>query len=695
MVNDHRKYSISRRSFVKASFGTLGAISLGQTTSAFALSTNDKNVREAERIESDELIIQVYENGTFSVLMKASGTKWQPDPWEGVGCRLILENQSEKRNIIDFGSKEQIKIVKKHNAVDISFEKPSYTARVKITISLEKNIVKVKVNDVSIPTGTHLVSVEYPFRSFYLRSHDDEGYLGLAEGEGCLIPTFKTPACKKIGTTSFWTWHDDSHSVRAYRATTPLMPFYGAQKNGSGYTAIIETTDDFGFQYLMNYNLQHEFDSKGKQSPYERIVCAWPCWLGQKGRFGYQRQMRFEFSDDLDYIGMAKAYRKEAIAKGDHVSLIEKAKLRPQVDKMAGAPYLAYYAGYPHVSPGYFDYTYQQLQDVVNDLSGSMGMERAFVHFWGAYTVQPPGSLPFDTQPGSVEKLRAVSEKCIEKGFLFTLYNDISAQLEETDWWKPELMWKTEDNRVRRGMRWGRTCSSQYVDLLAKDMPEIVRTLGQEACYVDIINSGKMFECYDPVHPLTRTEDRKARLKFYQYVHSQGLIFGGEFAGWWNAAELEYTNGVGGRSKLDLFNFFPVLYQLVFHDALIPFCHAADDYSVNEGTSFEDKILRDLLRGIPPMFFINLWDHNKWRKKILDCYNVMSGTVKEVMYDEMLSHKWITDDQMVQQTVFTSGVKITVNFDEIEREGLPAKGYHVSGSKNGTKSGRFKTSWAG
>ncbi len=688
------KYSISRRNFVKASFGTISAISLGQPASAFVFLDKDKEFKEVARIESDELIVQVYENGSFSVAMKASGQQWQSDPWESIACRLILEDPSGKRNIIDFGSRKAVKIVKNQNTIDILFEGVSYPAAIKSTISLNKSIVGVALNDLTIPNDMRLVSIEYPFRSFYLRSHADEGYLALAEGEGCLIPTLKDPASKKIGTTSFWTWHDDSHSVRAYRpASVPLMPFYGAQKNGSGYTAVIETTDDFGFQYLMNYNFQHEFDSRGMQSPYERIVCAWPCWLAQKGKFGYQRKMRFEFKDGLDYVGMAKVYRKEAVVKSDHVSLYEKAKVRPQVDKMAGAPYLAYYAGYPHTSPGYVNYTYQQLIDVVNDLY-AMGMERAFVHFWGAYTVQPPGCLPFDTQPGSVEKLKAVAAECKEKGFLFTLYNDISAQLEETDWWKPELMWKTEDGRVRRGMRWGRTCSSQYVDLLAKDMPEVVRTLGQEACYVDIINSGKMFECYDPVHPLTRTEDRKARLKFYQYVHSLGLIFGGEFAGWWNAAELEYTNGVGGRSRADLFNFFPVpLYQLVFHDALIPFCHAADDYSMNEGTSFEDKILRDLLRGIPPMFFINLWDHHKWRQKILDCYNVMSDTVKEVMYDEMLSHKWITNDQMVQQSEFISGVKITVNFDEIEREGLPAKGYHVSGSKNGTKSGQFKTNW--
>ena len=226
-------------------------------------------------------------------------------------------------------------------------------------------------------------------------------------------------------------------------------------------------------------------------------------------------------------------------------------------------------------------------------------------------------------------------------------------------------------------------------------MPAVVEALGLEAAYVDCINSGAMDECYDPDHPLTRTGDREARTRFYHYVHSLGLIFGGEHVGWWNAAELEYTNGVGDFARSHpLLRPFPVpLYHLVFHDALVPFCSAGDDYSVNEGTAFEDKLLRDLLRGVPPMFFINLWDHPKWRQRIADTYRVMSPVAAQVMYDEMLSHEWLTDDQMVQRSAFASGTEVWVNFDEIERESLPGKGYRVLGLPQGRHEGRFVSEW--
>jgi len=90
------------------------------------------------------------------------------------------------------------------------------------------------------------------------------------------------------------------------------------------------------------------------------------------------------------------------------------------------------------------------------------------------------------------------------------------------------------------------------------------------------------------------------------------------------------------------------------------------------------------------MFFINLRDHAKWRSKIADSYAVMSDPVAAVMFDETLAHEWMTDDLMVQQSAFSSGVEVTVNFDEIEREGLPGKGYCVTGLPQGRHAGHFQ-----
>ncbi|NOY80774.1 MAG: hypothetical protein GXP31_07190 [Kiritimatiellaeota bacterium] len=647
-------------------------------------------MNEIARLESRALILRVLEDGTFVAIMKKVGCEWLPDPWQHVPCRVTFEPAACGARTVDVGGVGNVECRPRSDGIELAMIGRGKGAGVRVTVWLgvTGSVLHVAVRAVELPDNARLESIQYPFRSFFLETGKDIGYVVVPSHEGCLIPT----GTVKLGATDFWQWEDVRHSAMSHkRETMPTMPFYGAQKGGLGYTAILETTDDFQLEYLINSNFQHVFDADGKRSPYIYIACVWPLWLSQKGKLGYERRMRFEFSPALDYVGMAKTYRQEAIAQRHLVTLREKAKARPQIDRLAGAPYLAYYVGYPHLPPGYpgFEYTYKQLQEVIDDLAGPMGLERAFVHFWGAYANQPPGCLPFDSAPGPIKDLAEAVRKCKDHGFLFTLYNDISAQLEETELWMPELMWKTVDGKVRRGRRWSRTCSSQYIKLLAKHMPEVVATLGLEAAYVDCINGGFATECHDPKHPLTRTQDREARTAFYQYLHSLGLIFGGEHVGWWNAAELEYSNGVGPCPQTHpLLQKFPVpLYHLVFHDALIPFCHAGDDYTTTKGAAFEDKVLRDLLRGTPPMFFLNLRDQDKWRCKIRDSYAVVSPVAAAVMYDEMLSHELMTDDRMVQRSTFSSGVEVTVNFDELEREGLPRKGFHVDGLPGGPHRG--------
>jgi len=68
--------------------------------------------------------------------------------------------------------------------------------------------------------------------------------------EGCLIPTHPV----KLGTTRFWAWEDQAHSSASHGIAYGISaPFYGAQNDGAGYTAIVETSDDVVFAYLIMF----------------------------------------------------------------------------------------------------------------------------------------------------------------------------------------------------------------------------------------------------------------------------------------------------------------------------------------------------------------------------------------------------------------------------------------------------------
>ena len=251
----------SRREFLKSSAGAvLGAgLAAGSAVRQSSAAESPSSSKEIARLESEELVLQLFDTGTFAVTMKQTGCRWLPDPWQGVACRLTVET-SGRRQVIDLGGSGAVDLSKDGNRVTLRLtgrEGAAATTR----LTLAGSVLQVAVCAVAVPRGAKLVSVEYPFRSFYLRTGEDDGYLALPSGEGCLIPTGPV----KLGTTRFWSWHDLVHSAASHQVEhRPPMPFYGAQKDGAGYTAILETTNDFAFQYLINSTFQDRFDKIGR-----------------------------------------------------------------------------------------------------------------------------------------------------------------------------------------------------------------------------------------------------------------------------------------------------------------------------------------------------------------------------------------------------------------------------------------------
>ena len=54
----------------------------------------------------------------------------------------------------------------------------------------------------------------------------------------------------------------------------------------------------------------------------------------------------------------------------------------------------------------------------------------------------------------------------------------------------------------------------------------MVRTLKPDLIYLDTIGGLPLIECYDPRHPLTRSQAKEARLKFMREVTSTGDVLG-------------------------------------------------------------------------------------------------------------------------------------------------------------------------
>jgi hypothetical protein len=64
-----------------------------------------------------------------------------------------------------------------------------------------------------------------------------------------------------------------------------------------------------------------------------------------------------------------------------------------------------------------------------------------------------------------------------------------------------------------------------------------------------------------------------------------------------------------------------------------------------------------------------LWSIDKetffpYEQTFIESYNNISPWLREIGYDEMLNHRFISEDHQVQRTDFSSGKSIVVNFGE-------------------------------
>jgi hypothetical protein len=85
------------------------------------------------------------------------------------------------------------------------------------------------------------------------------------------------------------------------------------------------------------------------------------------------------------------------------------------------------------------------------------------------------------------------------------------------------------------------------------------------------------------------------------------------------------------------------------------------------------------------LFEEDFWQTHK--ERFVTSYETICPTVREVGYEEMLDHRFLTEDRDVQQTVFSNGTVITVNFGDSPYE-MPdgavvdAMGYSIGKSEN-------------
>ncbi len=460
------------------------------------------------------------------------------------------------------------------------------------------------------------------------------------------------------------------------------MPWVGyGSATGPGYVLLFEDPDD-GFARLMPV------------APDGRLVPV-PFHEPQKGKFGYPRQVRYAFLDRGGFVAMCNWYRGYAKRTGVLKTLREKMRIRPQLERIAGAP--DFWGNTPEI-------TFEMRR---------WGIRHAIVN--GRWSRQ------------IMERMKAL-------GYLVSRYDNYEDMREgPRDQYGrgkiPDDVVKKADGSLMRGwITWDKKtvhmkrCSVLYEEVARLQIPKDLAEHPYNARFIDVTTACGLRECYDPNHPCTRTIDRKSRQRLANYIANElKLVLGGEHGRWWGVPYYDYWEGMqsGGfyswpaghvginipQKREDIGKMYlefgigekrrVPLWELVFGDCTVSTWYWGDStgHLYKAAPEIADrKDCFNLLYGTVPLYwttrpFSFKWSDPKLRLRLLQSYFVTCPVHELVAFEELVDYRYLTTDRAVHQSKFANGVTVTVNFGpkpyQIRAAGrtfaLPQFGFLVTG----------------
>ncbi len=461
------------------------------------------------------------------------------------------------------------------------------------------------------------------------------------------------------------------------------MPWVGVTDLTKGYLLLAETPDDAVVR-LESAPVQ------GRQ-----VLAPALYWQSAKGQFRYPRRFRLSFVDEGGHVAICKRYRAYAKQMGYFKTLRQKQREVPQVARLAGAPD---FWGVPGL---------QFCRE-----AKAAGIERALIN--GRW-------------------MRADMEAITDLGYLIGEYDNyvdiqdgplsesnrapLPASAIKDSGGNPVRGWVTWDKKTT----FMKMCPALAVEAAQLEIDAVLRDHPYNTRFLDVTTASGLRECYDEQHPLTRTEYRQANERLAAYVKGLGLVLGGEHGRWYGVRWYDYWEGMqsGGfyswpaghvgtnipQTRDDIgadylkygighYNRVP-LWELCFHDCVVSTWYWGDStgHLYTAAPEMADKKdAFNVLYGTIPLYWVSRpfsfnWQEPELRARLLQSYRTTCQLHQQLFYDEMLSHRFVTDDHAVQETRWESGIVATVNFGdepyEVRYGGqeyiLPTNGFLAAG----------------
>lgn len=476
-----------------------------------------------------------------------------------------------------------------------------------------------------------------------------------------------------------------THYPRKINTGDCYLPIWGRVADKHGFCAIVETPYDACM-----------FSSFGRHGAFVNSVH----WCSSLGKLNYERRIKYIFHDDCDYNTIAKDYRNYLIETKQFITIDDKIKTNKNIEKLIGCPVLHHkiYASIKPESKFYnkdsenetlYSTFYKRAKQIEH--IKSLGLENLYIHTdgWGedGYDNNHPYILPPCEKAGGWDGMKTLADACRKNGYIFALhdqYRDFYYTSKAFDMEK--AVTKIDGSHpycsIWDGGEHSWLCASQALEFVKCTYTELEEhKIDVQGAYLDVFSIMWGDECFHKEHTQTRQQSIESRAECFDYLNKKGFIMSSE------EPAMQLLNSIalvhhGPFALRPQENGEPVgipapIASLVFHDCIMLPWNCGNNWGIPKGDNGD---LYCILYSGMPYFnpFGESFSSIGTDKRISDSELLPDellikeiDRVKEIsriqakLYNkELISHKFLDDSYRKQQTTYSDGTVITVDFDK-------------------------------
>ncbi len=236
-----------------------------------------------------------------------------------------------------------------------------------------------------------------------------------------------------------------------------------------------------------------------------------------------------------------------------------------------------------------------------------------------------------------------------------------------------------------------------------KRVDGLMKSFSANSWFMDCDGFGEFFDDYSPVHPATQQSDAAERVSRMNWIGTNyGAVVGSEGCSAVVAPAISFAHGVftpvigwgdkdlnDKKSQYYLGSYYPAdgpavflksvpikenyrylyydprfrlpLFETVFHDSVVATHHWSTPTLKFSEVITTTKLL-ELLYNVPPMYHLNPVEFQKRKTEMKTQYDFFSPLHRLAGLLPMTDFAWMSEDHMVQKTVFGDQLELTADF---------------------------------